>query len=171
MDILRRASRRRGGNFNGDASVENHAEEEGERHTWNTIMKQLHDPFRLLSEAMGQGLEHAALQLGLFPRPKTGRASSKQVPGAETDVEARDNTPLPGQAEFTRVLNDKAKLFYRTKGETLRAWARERAMPESADGSGDGPAANLLERRRAQLCILLYLEQLVRPPISIPQLL
>jgi len=161
MDIFRRAADRRGWNPGGDIPVEDSTEKEGEKHIWNEVMKQLHEPFRILSQAINQGLEHAAVQLELIPRPKTERPSSR-VPSTDTDVEAQGDVLVPGQAGFAKVVNEHVRRFHRTRSETLHVWAKERGLMESINMNGDGPSADLRERRQAQLYVLLYMEHLVR---------
>lgn len=181
MDIFRRTAKERGWTADEmeDASAELLSEKNEERKVWNGLMKRLHEPFAILSEAIDEGLEHAAVQLGILPKPKDwGRAKMERLHAVVTgssgrsqklcdpDVEAqRQRRPsLPGESGFGRVLEDKIQRFYSCKGETLRYWANENGL--SYEQARDGKTWDLgspatRERRQNQLYILLYMEQLV----------
>ncbi|KAI6258819.1 hypothetical protein MCOR29_010754 [Pyricularia oryzae] len=181
MDIFRRTAKERGWTADEmeDASAELLSEKNEERKVWNGLMKRLHEPFAILSEAIDEGLEHAAVQLGILPKPKDwGRAKMERLHAVVTgssgrsqklcdpDVEAqRQRRPsLPGESGFGRVLEDKIQRFYSCKGETLRYWANENGL--SYEQARDGKTWDLgspatRERRQNQLYILLYMEQLM----------
>ncbi len=165
MDIFRRAADHRGWDLGDDPSPGDVADKEAARHIWNILMRQLHEPFSILSEAIDQGLEHAALQLELLPRPKANKASSSNgATAAEADVEDRGDLVKPGEPGFARVIDDKVLRFYSTRSETLKLWARERGLTEGTDvtrSSIAGLSGKKKEQRQAQLYVLLYLEQLV----------
>ncbi|CAK7216025.1 hypothetical protein SEUCBS140593_002731 [Sporothrix eucalyptigena] len=80
MDIFRRTAEHRGWNTGDDEEKPEEAlAKEKERRVWNEVMKQLHEPFTLLAEAIDEGLEHAALQLGLMPKTKEQKAKDKEA--------------------------------------------------------------------------------------------
>lgn len=157
---------------------------------WQEMMKQLHEPFEILSEALIQGIDHAGILLKFFPMPKDlkkaakeaaavaakakanssqggGSASSSEQAAAAAavpDVEASAGGELrPGQLGFAEVVNARLATFNARKGEILRVWAREKGL--STDGKHwDENNTKLFEKRRndqAQLYVILYLEKLV----------
>ncbi|OAA63594.1 hypothetical protein SPI_03757 [Niveomyces insectorum RCEF 264] len=78
MDIFRRTAEHRGWNeVSDDPNDDEAVAKEKERRVWNEIMKQLREPFALLSEAIDEGLEHAGLQLDLLPKTKEQKAKDK----------------------------------------------------------------------------------------------
>ena len=93
MDIFRRTAESRGWNTAGDPEDKDTLAKERERRVWNEIMKQLHEPFTLLSEAIDQGLEHGALQLGLLPKSKEQKAKDKEARRARKAAKAAGTTP------------------------------------------------------------------------------
>ncbi|EPE03995.1 hypothetical protein F503_04843 [Ophiostoma piceae UAMH 11346] len=93
MDIFRRTAESRGWNSAGDPEDKEFLAKERERRVWNEIMKQLHEPFALLSEAIDQGLEHSALQLGLLPKSKEQQAKDKEARKARKAAKAAGKTP------------------------------------------------------------------------------
>lgn len=131
-----------------------------EQHVWDEVMKQIQEPFNILSEAVDQGLEHAAMCLELIPRPKNpaakrGRRSRKP---SDVDLEAGGD-PKPGDPGFARVLDDKVQAFYATKGELLKRWVQERGI-DLDQGTSDQPYFQS-ERDHVQLSIILYMENLM----------
>ena len=51
-----------------------------EKHVWNEVMKQIQEPFDILSAAVDQGLEHAAICLELIPKPLRPAGSPERPP-------------------------------------------------------------------------------------------
>lgn len=146
---------------------------------WQEMMKQLHEPFEILSEALIQGIDHAGILMKFFPMPKdlkkaaaaaaqtgsdNGSAPGKAAAAATPDVEATAGSELrPGQLGFSEVINARLDTFNARKGEILRVWAKEKGL--STDGKHwDMKNTRLFEKRRndqAQLYVILYLEKLV----------
>lgn len=133
---------------------------------WQEMMKQLHEPFEILSEALIQGIDHAGILLGFFPTPKElKKASVKTSTNAEADVEDSGGELRPGELGFSKVINEKIDTFKARKGEILRVWAKEKGL--SSDGrpeNWDKNSTLLFEKRRndqVQLYVILYLETLV----------
>lgn len=141
-DIFERIAERRGwvnvkGSKFDDAEAEpwekcGAAEREEEKKTWNEIMKALHEPFEVMTSAMDGGLTHAGLVLELLPKPKQKKGE---------DVEAKgDGSPKPGDPEFSADLERKIKEFYGKRGQTLKAWARQKGLSEDQFDSANVPA-------------------------------
>ncbi|KAK3334240.1 hypothetical protein B0T19DRAFT_148639 [Cercophora scortea] len=161
IDIFKRVSERRGWNVDDDAPDELVAQKDHEKHVWNEVMRQMHEPFAILSEAIDQGLEHAGLLLELLPRPKKDK-SPKAV-----DVEARGEEIKPGEPGFARVIDDKIEAFNFKRGELLKTWVEHGGLP--TDGDEDGVempgyanSAERKEREQVQLYILLFMENLMQ---------
>ncbi|CAN8096925.1 unnamed protein product [Discula destructiva] len=134
---------------------------------WNDIMKQLHEPFEVLSEALVQGIDHAGMLLKFFPQPKEQKKeSASKSAGNDPDVEATGDDLRPGQLGFSKVVNKKIDVFNARKSEILHLWAKEKGL--SSDGRPehwDKEQTRLFEKRRndqAQLFVILYLEKLMQ---------
>ncbi|KAK3680982.1 hypothetical protein B0T22DRAFT_415351 [Podospora appendiculata] len=161
IDIFKRVSERRGWNVDDDAPDELVAEKNQEKHVWNEVMRQMHEPFAILSEAIDQGLEHAGLLLELLPRPKTNK-SPKAV-----DVEAQNEEVKPGEPGFARVVDEKVEAFNFKRGELLRTWVEHGGLPTDVDEDGSeipghANSAERKERDQVQLYILLFMENLMQ---------
>ncbi|KAL3423247.1 hypothetical protein PVAG01_04994 [Phlyctema vagabunda] len=139
------------------------SDEAGEKRIWNSIMKTLHEPFAVASQAMDEGLEHVGYVLELIPKPKKKKGE---------DVEAANNTGAkPGDAGFADYLDRKMREFYGKRGETLKTWAREKGLSEDAFNSAQQkmpmnaqdmtPETAQHRRDQQQLYLLLYLEHLL----------
>lgn len=154
MDIFQRVAERRGWNTAATENAELLAEKNLEKTVWNEVMKRMHEPFQILAEAIDEGLQHAALQLEIMPRPKAAKKEPEAV-----DVEARGDTLQPGDQGFTMIIDEKLEKFHSLKGVTLRTWVKERAIVRGEES--DIPPAELRERDQAQLYVLLYMERLM----------
>lgn len=168
MDVFRRTAERRGWITEDDQEVPAEVVEEKweERRLWNGLMRELHEPFAILSEAIDRGLEHAAMQLEIVPRPKVSRTrAGVAAPSASADVEARGGETAPGEAEFGRSIEEKLQRFYERKGDTIRYWAKERGLSSNSNGASSRPGTANMDfrwRSQGQLYVLLYLEQLMQ---------
>ncbi|KAK4097486.1 hypothetical protein N658DRAFT_518600 [Parathielavia hyrcaniae] len=133
---------------------------DAEKHVWNEVMRQLQEPFEILSLAVDQGLEHAAMCLELVPRHKkaSGKAGKPGLSTSDIDLEAHQE-PKPGDPGFARVLGNKIQAFYSKKGELLKMWVQERGISLDKDTS-DRPYFRS-ERDQVQLYIILYMESLM----------
>jgi hypothetical protein len=131
-----------------------------EKHVWNEVMKQVQEPFEILSEAVDQGLEHAAMCLEIIPRSKkaASKGNKSVLSPFDVDLEAGQE-PKPGDPGFARVLDDKVQAFYSRKGELLRKWVEERGISLDEETS-DHPYFRS-ERDQVQLYIILYMENLM----------
>jgi hypothetical protein len=96
----------------------------------------------------------------LLPRPKTKKVE---------DVEEKASDPRPGNTGFAAYLEQKMSEFYRKRGATLEAWARQKGLsatqsdpsaapPDSGDYASEG-SQNY--RDQQQLYLILYLEHLL----------
>lgn len=154
MDIFQRVAERRGWNVDAEEAPEIVAQKDNEKRVWNEVMKRMHGPFEILSGAIDQGLEHAALRLEILPRPKADK---------KADIEAKGEEVKPGDDGFSKVIQQKLEQFDATKGEALRAWVKERALVRGEDSlSSSGlSSSEARERDQAQLYCLLYMERLM----------
>ncbi|KAK4187160.1 hypothetical protein QBC35DRAFT_474804 [Podospora australis] len=167
IDIFKRVSEHRGWDLE-DEPEEFLAEKEKEKRVWNHVMKQMHEPFEILSEAIDQGLEHAGICLELLPRPITKgsvrNAKSASNP-SDVDVEQRGEEVRPGDAGLSKIIAEKVEAFYSRKGELLRSWVEERRFnfDEEDDDEGHDTYVSPTQRERdqAQLYIVLYMENLM----------
>ncbi|KAK3989450.1 hypothetical protein QBC44DRAFT_327370 [Cladorrhinum sp. PSN332] len=161
VDIFKRVSEHRGWDLDeDDVPDEVIADKEREKRIWNEVMKQMHEPFEILSEAIDQGLEHAGICLEILPKPKKAKKN-------DTDVEARGEKIAPGDPALANVINEKIEAFNSRKGEILSTWVKERGFnpaPRDEDDMENSPSSywpNGKERDQAQLYIVLYMENLM----------
>lgn len=164
MDIFQRTAKARGWDNNEeDIPPEVISQKQDDQRVWNDIMKQLHEPFEILSEAVDQGIEHAAIVLELMPRPKEQKKAAAQK---DADVEASAGDLRPGMPGFAKVVDQKLQTFYSRKSEILHVWAKDKGL--SSDGkfeNWDEKQSKLFERRssdQSQLYVLLYMEKLMQ---------
>lgn len=153
MDIFQRVAERRGWNVDAEEAPEIAAQKDKEKRVWNEVMRRMHTPFQILSEAIDQGFEHAALRLEILPRPKAEKKKKDS-----SDVEAKAGQVKPGDDGFSAVIQHKLDQFDATKGEALRVWVKERALVRGED---ELSRAEARERDQAQLYCLLYMERLM----------
>ncbi|KAK3334420.1 hypothetical protein B0H65DRAFT_534931 [Neurospora tetraspora] len=155
IDIFKRVSETQGWYTEEDTPPEVVAEKEIEKRVWNEVMKQMHEPFEILSEAIDKGLQHAALQLDLTPRPKKSKTA---------DIEEKAGQPLqPGDLGYAQVIHEKMTAFYAKKGELLKIWVKEKGLVYDEEGftAHDQVPLERQKRDQAQLNILLYMENLM----------
>ncbi|SPQ26191.1 fb124d18-d113-4d36-8e44-4087545a0d13 [Thermothielavioides terrestris] len=152
IDIIKRFSEHSDWENPGGIPDETAGEKDIEKRVWNEVMKEVHEPFEILSKAVDHGLEHAAMCLGLVKRPK------KRSNPSDADVEAGAE-PMPGDPGFARVLDNKVQAFYSRKGELLRKWVEERGI--NFDAGTAGQPSFRSERDQVQLYIIVYLENLM----------
>lgn len=168
MDIFKRVADTRGwNNADPDTPIEVLAAKEKEQRVWNEVMRQLHEPFDILSQAIDQGLEHAGIVLEFLPRPKEQKKAAAQTSDrSQPDVEAQGDDVRPGQPDFVKVMDEKVRLFHSKRGEILGTWAREKGLTYDGDLKNIDPGCNLFndsrERDQAQLYVILYMEQLMQ---------
>ncbi|OBT57952.1 hypothetical protein VE04_03041 [Pseudogymnoascus sp. 24MN13] len=168
-DIFERIAERRGwvepheNSFDRAESWEHldEASKSEEKKVWNEVMKALHEPFAVAVAAMDEGMEHAGLVLEILPKPKKKK---------EGDVEENGTDPRPGDLEFTSFLNQKVVDFHSKRGETLKAWARQKGLSQDQfDNAKSAPSnsKNLTpdeaqhRRDQQQLYLMLYMEHLL----------
>ncbi|KAK5655727.1 hypothetical protein OQA88_5264 [Cercophora sp. LCS_1] len=155
IDIFKRVSEHRGWDVDENTPVEVVAEKEGEKRVWNEVMKQLHEPFGILSKAIDQGLIHAGICLELLPRPKGS--------GKAKDVEARGQNVKPGEVGFSQTICQHLQEFRSKRSEVLSTWGKERAIidEDRLNGPGGHLPEEWWERERSQLYVVLYMETLM----------
>ncbi|KAL1892005.1 hypothetical protein Sste5346_007349 [Sporothrix stenoceras] len=137
MDIFRRTAEHRGWNTADDEEKSEEAiAKEKERRVWNEVMKQLHEPFTLLAEAIDEGLEHAGLQLGLLPKTKEQKAKDKEARKLRKAEKARK------AAEKASGVKPDAE---KSDGVDGDAGVSASASNGSSDKSSDGPKDNVTQ--------------------------
>jgi hypothetical protein len=156
IDIFKRFSERP--DWEGAEDAPN--EKDVEKHVWNEVMKQVQEPFDILSEAVDQGLQHAALCLELIPRPKKAPKKPSKAGSDPLDIDLEaGQEPKPGGPGFAMVLDGKVQAFYSRKGELLKKWVQERGI--NLDEGTTDPSHFRSERDQVQLYIILYMENLM----------
>jgi len=141
---------------------------------WQNSITALVDSATVTVEAIKDGLEHAALQLEIIPRP--GTRYYFWLPGVKrtekTDIEAEGEVIKPGSPQFSKLLKDKLVEFSTRRVEALTAWADckglSAAQVEKLQSMGDfdidedpvdGHVRFLKDRR--QLYLILYVQYMV----------
>ncbi len=120
-DIFGRVSKRRGWDTDENAPPDLITTQVYEKQRWNDIIKQIHEPFKALSQAIDEGLLHAGICLEILPRP----TASKKV---ADDLESRGADPRPGEMGFSRIIVEKVQAFHSRRAELLRVWTKERGL-------------------------------------------
>ncbi|KAI1265069.1 hypothetical protein F5Y18DRAFT_427189 [Xylariaceae sp. FL1019] len=173
IDIFQRLAEKRGWMTTSETSLEDLYEKNEEKRIWNEVMKQLHEPFELLSAAIDGGLQHAGLVLEILPRPKTPKTTSQQAngaasPAADADVEAVGDLVQPGDAGYAEVLKKQIRAFRDIRESIVHAWAKEKGLStegispfEEVDNNSFPQTDTTHHRDQSQLYILLYLETLM----------
>ncbi|KAG9248946.1 hypothetical protein BJ878DRAFT_411671 [Calycina marina] len=136
-------------------------EKASEKKTWNDVMKALHEPFSTALSAMDQGLEHAGVVLEILP------AALKKKKG---DEEEGEKDPVPGDAEYSKFMDEQMLSFYSNRGKALRAWAKAKGLSEEQFDSASTPPPDTEDctpdeakhrRDQQQLYLILYMEHLL----------
>ncbi|KAK3708565.1 hypothetical protein LTR37_011460 [Vermiconidia calcicola] len=134
---------------------------------WHELIRLLKEPFGEITDLINDGLQHVAITLQFS-------TAAKSVP-AETDSEAKGDTPKPGDQEFTAYFRQKAEDFQRSKQTMLRGWCRIHNIelpedffsnPQARDFNApswmnDGVSSQTRKHLRRQLMVLLYIEYLL----------
>jgi hypothetical protein len=169
-DIFERIAERRGWTKSHQNSFDrteawehcDEAEKLKEKAVWNEVMKALHEPFAIAAVAMDEGMEHAGLVLEILPKPKKKKK--------DEDEEAKGTDPKPGDIDFAKYLERKMVDFYRKRGDTLKAWAREKGLAEDRfdaaksippDADNFTPDEAQHRRDQQQLYLILYMKHLL----------
>ncbi|KAK2013273.1 hypothetical protein LZ32DRAFT_604565 [Colletotrichum eremochloae] len=158
VDIFRHASEEHGWAADEDAGGESEFERSQEKKVLNDIMKQLHEPFELLTEAMDQGLEHVSIVLELAPRPKKTKTAD-----VENEAGTKANAK-PGEAGFAEVLAERVRDFNDRKGVLLKTWLRERQLATEQERRAlnlKRLETRMRERDQTQLYVMLSMEKLM----------
>ncbi|KAI4203065.1 MAG: hypothetical protein LQ350_002113 [Teloschistes chrysophthalmus] len=172
-DIFDRVAERRGWKKASDLDSDEHQRtdeaKEAEIGQWNEIMRTLHEPFKVLTEAMDQGLEHALYTLELVDRPKTSpsRKVDKGKDGTATDTEAKGDIVDPGDQKFAAYISAKVDRFYEQRKLTLNTWCHQHGLDLKENQAshdrklpGD-PGWAEHERQQRRLYLILYMEFLL----------
>lgn len=102
---------------------------ETEKKQWNDIMKSLHGPFEVMTQAMDEGLQHTLYTLELAKLPKEN--STPKIPVADQtlhDVEAQADIIKPGDKGFANYLTRRIDNFYDQRKLTLAIWCRQKGV-------------------------------------------
>lgn len=87
---------------------------------WSNIMKALHNPFEVMTEAMNEGLLHVLYTLEFAKPPKHERQNSEiRDNNIIDDVEAEGEAAKPGSKKFAMSLKKKVDAFYDQRKLTL----------------------------------------------------
>ncbi|TVY12919.1 Uncharacterized protein LARI1_G008845, partial [Lachnellula arida] len=141
---------------------------------WQNCVAALVESATVTLEAIKDGLEHAALQLEIIPRP--GTKYYFWLPGVKrtdkTDLEAEGEVIKPGNPQFSKLLRDNLAEFSTRRVEALTAWADckglSAAQVEKLESMGDfdinedpvdGHVRFLKDRR--QLYLILYIQYMI----------
>lgn len=100
-----------------------------EKKQWNDIMKSLHGPFEVMTQAIDEGLQHTLYTLELAKPPK--EKTSPEIPVEEQtsrDVEAQGDIRKPGDKGFASYLTRRIDTFYDQRKLTLAIWCRQKGV-------------------------------------------
>ncbi|KAJ5563263.1 hypothetical protein N7535_008427 [Penicillium sp. DV-2018c] len=142
---------------------------------WNGIMRAVHDPFAMMIQTIDDGLLHISYVLKLTkpPRQKARESPDNDLTKGNEDVEAMAQNTAPGEKAFTVHFEKKLGEFRSAKRIALHAWAEEKGIKLPSDFFDHPTSPEVLktdfldtsgtqkEHSRRQLCIFLYMEQLL----------
>ena len=172
-DIFNRLAESRGwsnsSTDDSDKPRRSHEVEDKEISQWNDIMRTLHHPFKILTEAMDQGLEHVLLTLELAERPRTKRGHEPRAGSnrALQDVEANGEAIQPGDRGFADAFSAKIDRFYEQRSSTLNTWCTQHGIElEREQYKGKPPSSPVVgvvysdhERQQRRLYLILYVSR------------
>lgn len=185
-DIFNRVAEKRG--WRSTDSRQNGLEEkhmieeakDKEKKQWNDIMKSLHGPFKVLTQAMDEGLQHALYTLELAIPPKEMTTPKTTVADQTShDVEAQGDIIKPGDKGFADYLIRRIDNFYDQRKLTLGIWCRQKGV-ELDENLFKNPALpsphieveteNLSQHQenQHQLYLILYVSSRIFPIIIRP---
>ncbi|GAW19180.1 hypothetical protein ANO14919_086640 [Xylariales sp. No.14919] len=169
IDIFQRLAEKRGWITTSETPLEILAEKNEDKRVWNEVMKQLHEPFERLSDAISEGLQHSGILLEILPCPKEPKESESNANGPfmNADVESRGDLVRPGDPGFAKTFRAKIQCFRDMRGTILRAWAKEKGLITN-DASFDhinsasfSQGGTRHHHDQGQLYVLLYIETLM----------
>lgn len=100
-----------------------------EKKQWNDIMKSLHGPFKVMTQAMDEGLQHTLYTLELANPPKEIITPKDAVADQTSrDVEAQGDIIKPGDKGFADYLKRRIYNFYDQRKLTLAIWCRQKGF-------------------------------------------
>lgn len=135
VDIFNRVAENRG--WKTDSGPQNEIEErqtieetkEKEKKQWNDIMKSLHGPFEVMTQAMDEGLQHTLYALELAKPPK--ETITSKIPLTDQtlhDLEAQGEIVRPGDKGFANYLKGRIDTFYDQRKLNLAIWCRQKGI-------------------------------------------
>lgn len=169
-DIFDRVAERRGWRIvtedHPDQRGRSEAVKDAEKAQWSEIIKSLHQPFEILTEAMDAGLQHALLTLELEKhtmrrrKQEKGEGNGSDIP----DLEANGSFAKPGEKGFAAFLSMKIGEFHKQRKKGLDTWYQqgenELAAVHSRDlqypDSPKTAAPRDHQRKQRQLYLILY---------------
>lgn len=146
---------------------------------WNNIMKALHSPFEVMTEAMSEGLQHVLYTFELVKQPEKDKSYSKaQSDNLSRDVEAEGDVAKPGDKEFAMSLTKKVNRFYDQRKLTLEIFCNQKGINVDQNIFGDSSNSVLQsainsedishdKKNQRQLYLILYVSIFCRPLSSI----
>lgn len=162
IDILQAVKERRDNDPSRGEQLTYDAMRKLESDEWGEILKFSYEPFKILSEAMQEGLDHILYTLELVKRPEAG---------SKHDVEMAGDTSKPGEDGFKAYLQKKINHFHNHREETLRLWCGQKGvhLPDTffSDPSVPSPAHTAdnghHRRNQHQLYLILYVSTVGNP--------
>lgn len=100
-----------------------------EKKQWNNIMKSLHGPFEIMTQAIDEGLQHTLYTLELAKPPKA--KTTPKIPVADQtsrDMEAQGDIIEPGDKGFAIYLTRRIDNFYDQRKLNLAIWCRQNGV-------------------------------------------
>lgn len=168
-DIFDRVAERRGWRTAGEDDIKDQ-----EKSRWSEIMRTLHEPFDILTQAIGEGLQHTLFTLELEKRPKntkTNKTNQKvnQTTPDSADIEAKGDMVEPGTPKFAGTLSKRIDDFYEQRRQTLDAWCKQRGLDIRHDRLKNDPHPSSEgehvsfdhSSQQRQLYLILYMEFLL----------
>lgn len=138
-DIFQRVAQRWGWTEPEDPSAEATPSEKGRSGTaksqWNEIMRNLHDPFEAVTEAMNDGLQHVlyALEFGKPPKAKQNTSKANGDDDTSRDVEAEAGVVKPGDPSYAKYLAQRVDTFHEQRRGIITKTCQQRGVEVGTD--------------------------------------
>lgn len=139
IDIFQRLAKRRNWITDGQTADDELSEKSEDKRIWNEVMRQLHEPFEVLSEIVDQGLEHAGILLELLPKPKNSKQAKNGEAADALDVEANGGLVRPGDANFVQILEKKIEVIRVSTQVTRQNCRATPIQPQALPHTRDNP--------------------------------
>ncbi len=169
-DIFERVAERRG--WTSEHGQERESDEERkklEKKQWNEIMKTLHNPFEVMTEALTGGLQHVlyTLELAKPSKKEEKKGNLKDTDPRGKDIEAHGDIVEPGHARYATYLSKNIDEFYEERKITLAIWCKQKGIDMDADTLNNpyqsasrveipGEDLQTHQRNKRQLYLILY---------------